>query len=188
MVKVRDNGGEAFTPCPEGNHAARVCGVVYLGTVHTEFKGVEKDVEQIRLSFELPSELRDDGEPFVVSTMPMTSSTNKKASFRKLAIGILGREPGNDFESDELLGRTCLVNIVHTPSKTDANVVYANITGTSPLPKGMEVPEAITEAFNFDVNTSPMGDIDKLPEFIQKLVMSTPEYKARIDAGEEAPF
>lgn len=187
-TRIKDNGAEAFLPCPEGNHAARVCGAVYLGTVHTVFKEEEKDVEQIRLSFEIPGELRDDGQPFVVNTMPITASTHKKAKFRALAIGILGREPGKDFDWEELIGKTCLVNIVHTPSKTDANIVYANITGTSPLPKGMEVPEAITEPFVFDINTSPLGDIDKLPEFIQKLVMSTPEFNGRIAKGEEKPF
>src|SRR3990167_11213651 len=179
-TRIKDAGAEAFALCPEGNHAARVCGVVYLGTVTTTFNNVEKDVAQIRLSFEIPEELRDDGQPFVVSTMPITASTNKKAAFNKLCLGILGHAPGNDFDYDELVGKTCLVNIVHKASKKDENVMYVNITGTSPLPKGMEVPEAITEMFNFDVNTSPMGDIDKLPEFIQKLVMSTPEFKARI--------
>lgn len=188
MAIIKDKGGEAFAPCPEGNHAARVCGVVYLGTVRTEFEGKEKDVEQIRLSFEIPGELREDGEPFVVNTMPITASTNKKANFRNLAIGILGREPGKEFDSSELMGKTCLVNIIHKPSKKDANNLYANITGTSPLPKGMEVPEAINEPFVFDVNTSPLGDIEKLPKFIQELVMSTLEFKARIDAGEEVPF
>ena|SRR3990167_2711606 len=187
-TRIKDAGAEAFALCPEGNHAAIVCGVVYLGTVTETYNGAEKDVEQIRLSFEIPAELRDDGAPFVVSTMPITASTNKKAKFRALCLGILGREPGNDFDYDELLGKTCLVNIVHKPSKKDENVMYANITGTSPLPKGMEVPEAITEAFSFDINESPLGEIDKLPDFVQKKVMSTLEFKARIDAGEEAPF
>lgn len=187
MVKVMDKGAESFTPCPEGNHAARVCEVVFLGTVHEEYKGVAKDSPKIRLSFEIPGELREDGQPFVVSTFPITASTNKKAGFRKLCLGILGREPGNDFDSDELLGKTCLVNVVHTPSKTDANVVYANIAGTSPLPKGMEVPDAVVEPFSFDVNTSSLGsDMEKLPEFIVEKIKSTPEYAARIADSEEA--
>ena len=188
MAIIKDGGGEGFAPCPSGNHAARVCEVVYIGTVTTDFQGVKTDKLQIRLGFEIPSELRDDGEPFVVSTFPMTASTNKKSAFRKLALGIMGSEPGNDFDSEQLMGKECLINVVHTASKKDANVVYANITGASPLPKGMTVGEAVVEPFSFDVNTSPLGDIEKLPEFLRDIIKSTPEFKSRIEAGEENPF
>ena len=186
-MKIVDKGSEAFTPCPAGNHAARVCEVVFLGTVHSEFKGVEKDTPQIKLAFEVPSELREDGTPFIVGTFPLTASVNKKASFYKLLLGILGTTPGKEFESDELIGKECLINVIHTPSKTEPGVIYANITGASPLPKGMEVGPAIAEPINFDVNISPLSDVEKLPEFIQKLIISTPEFKARIDAGEIPP-
>lgn len=179
MAIIKDNGAEQFAPCPAGNHAARVCEVAFLGTVHVEFKGVAKDVPQIKISFEIPGELREDGQPFVVSTMPMTASTNKKASFRKLCLGILGEEPGNDFDSDKLLGKTCLINVIHNKSKTDPNITYANITGASPLPKGMEVGDAVNEPFSFDVNTSSVEDLQKLPEFIRNLVTATPEWKDR---------
>lgn len=184
MAIIKDGGGKAFAPCPAGNHAARVSEVVFMGTVHVEFKGVAKDVPQIKLAFEIPSELREDGQPFVVSTMPMTASTNKKASFRKLVLGILGEEPGNDFDSDKLIGKTCLINVIHNKSKTDPNITYANITGASPLPKGMEVGDPVNEPFSFDVNTSPLSDISKLPDFIAEKVRGTPEYKARVEAGE----
>lgn len=189
MVKVVDKGSEAFVPCPAGNHAARVCEVIFLGTVTTTFKGVTKENPQIKISFEIPAELREDGSPFIVSTMPLTCSINKKASFRKLVQGIIDLTPEmqKEFESDMLLGKTCLVNIVHNASKTDPTVVYANITGASPLPKGMEVAPAVNEPINFDVNTSPLSDIEKLPEFIQKLIISTPEYAGRIAAGEIPP-
>lgn len=189
MVKAYDKGGEDFKPCPPGNHAARVCEVVFLGTVHSEFKGVAKDSPQIRIGFEIPSELREDGLPFVVSTMPLTLSVNKKASFRKLAQGIVPFTPEmeKEFDADMLLGKTCLINVINSPKKTDPTVIYANITGASPLPKGMEVPPAVNPGFNYDVNTSPMSELEKLPEFIQRTITSTPEYKARIDAGEIPP-
>lgn len=185
MVKAYDKGGEDFKPCPPGNHAARVCEVVFLGTVHSEFKGVAKDSPQIRIGFEIPSELREDGTPFVVSTMPLTLSVNKKASFRKLAQGIVPFTPEmeKEFDADMLLGKTCLINVINSPKKTDPTVIYANITGASPLPKGMEVGEPVNVPFNFDVNTSSPDDFNKLPEFIQKTVALTPEWKARVGDG-----
>lgn len=185
MVKAYDKGGEDFKPCPTGNHAARVCEVVFLGTVHEEYQGKAKDSPQIRIGFEIPTELREDGEPFVVSTMPMTLSVNKKANFRKLAQGIVPFTPEmeKEFEADMLMGQTCLVNIIHKASKTDANAIFANITGASPLPKGMEVAPAINKPFNFDANTSSVDDFNKLPEFIQKKVSDTPEWKARFGDG-----
>ena len=182
MTLIKDKGSDSFAPCPAGNHAARVCEVVFLGTVHTSFKNVEKDTPQIKIAFEVPSERREDGTPFIVGTMPLTASTNKKASFRKLVLGIIGTEPGKEFESDQLIGKECLINVIHNASKSDPNVIYANITGASPLPKGMTVGPAVAEPLNFDVNTSPLSDIEKLPEFIQKLICSTPEYAARLAA------
>lgn len=190
MVVIKDNGSEAFVPCPAGNHAARVCEVIFLGTVHTEFKGVAKDVPQIKIGFEIPSELREDGLPFVVSTMPITASVNKKASFRKLVQGIVALTPETEkeFDSAQLMGKECLINVIHNAKKDDPTVVYANIVSASPLPKGMEVGPAVHPQVNFDVNTSPLEELLQLPEFIQKIVASTPEYATRIAAGEKAPF
>ena len=181
MVHAYDKGGDDFKPCPAGNHAARVFEVIFLGTVHSEFKGVAKDSPQIKVGFEIPGELREDGLPFTVGTMPLTLSVNKKASFRKLAQGIVPFTPEmeKDFDADMLLGKICLINVIHTVSKKDPNVTYANITGASPLPKGMEVGPAVNPPFNFDVNTSSAEDFGKLPEFIQKTIQGTPEWKAR---------
>ncbi len=181
MVKAYDKGGENFAPCPAGNHAARVCEIIFLGTVHEEYKGVAKDVLQVKLGFEIPSELREDGTPHVVGTMPITLSMNKKAHFRKLVQGIvtLTPETEKEFDANELMGKECLVNIIHKPSKNDASIVYANITGASPLPKGMVVEPAVTEQFNFDVTTSSAEDLAKLPDFIKTKVEATPEWKAR---------
>lgn len=189
-IPIVDKGSEAFKPCPAGTHAARVCEVIFIGTVHTEFKGVVKDVPQIKLAFEVPGELREDGKPFVVSTMPMTASINKKASFRKLVQGIvqLTPETEKEFDAEALIGQTCLISVVHNTSKTDSSQVYANIVTATPLPKSMEVPAPINEQFVFNVNTSPMTDMDKLPEFIKKLVVETPEFKARLANGENPPF
>lgn len=186
MVIAYDKGGEDFKPCPAGNHAARVCEIIFIGTVHSEFKGVAKDSPQIKVGFEIPSELREDGTPFVVSTMPITLSVNKKASFRKLAQGIMEFTPEMEkaFDTSMLLGKTCLINVIHTKSKKDANVVYANITGASPLPKGMEVGDPVNTPVNFDVNTSPLTEIADFPEFIQNLITSTPEYRDRVAKGD----
>jgi hypothetical protein len=182
MVVIKDNGSEAFVPCPAGNHAARVCEVIFLGTVHTEFKGVAKDVPQIKIGFEIPSELREDGLPFIVSTMPITASVNKKASFRKLVQGIvqLTPETEKEFDSAQLMGKECLINVIHNPKKDDPTIIYANIVSASPLPKGMEVGAAVHSPVNFDVNTSPIEDIQKLPDFLQGIITSTPEFAARV--------
>jgi hypothetical protein len=176
--KCIDKGSD-YTPCPPGNHVGRVYQVLFLGTVPTEFKGVKSDKPMVRIGFELPNELMDDGRPFTIATMPIPASMNKKANFLKLVRGIVALTPETEkeFDVESLIGATCLVNVIHKEGK-ESNV-YANITGCSPLPKGTVVPDAVNEPFLFDVTTSPLELLDNMADFIVDQVKLTPEYRAR---------
>jgi hypothetical protein len=53
-----------------------------------------------------------------------------------------------NFDFEDLLGRECLLNVVHEEN------VYANVKGATPLPKGMTAPEQFNESKMIDVNTA----------------------------------
>jgi len=82
------------------------------------------------------------------------------------------------FDLDELLGRACLLNVVHAEV---GDKVYSNIRGASPLPKGMDAPDLFNESKIIDVDTAPFEEIEALPEFIRDKMKSSEEYQARIN-------
>lgn len=45
---------------------------------------------------------------------------------------------------------------------------YANIQGASPLPKGMEPPALFNETKLIDINSTPLEEINKLPDFCSR--------------------
>ena len=177
MINIVDKGGD-FEVCPEGNFVGRVTEVIFLGTVSEEYKGVTKSSPKIKIGFEL-SKLMEDGRPFVMSTFPITASMNKKASFRKLVQGIMPLTPDMEkaFDAEQLIGKTTLVNVFHKAGKDGA--VFANIAGCSPVPEGMPIPAAVNTPFIFDVTTSPLEHLEKLPDFTREMIVKTPEYKLR---------
>ena len=72
-IIATNKGGESnYTLIPAGNHIARCYSMVELGTLTETILGQEKQVHKIRLTFELPDELRvfnpEKGEqPCVIS-------------------------------------------------------------------------------------------------------------------------
>ena len=163
-----------FKLVPSGNHVARVCRIIHIGTVPETFNGEDKMMNKVLISFELPNELEvfkeEKGkEPFVVSR-EYTLSMNEKANLRKLVEGILGvalsDEESEHFDVTSLSGKVCLLNVVHKVSSASKNT-YALIQGAAPLPKGMTAPEAINKPLVVDYDNLTEGDFASLPEYIK---------------------
>ena len=85
---------------PEGNHVARLYEIIYMGTIETPFlndDGSKKEQYKLRLTFELPNELREFGEdkkelPMVISkecTFSMYKGT-QTAVLRTIAHALIG--------------------------------------------------------------------------------------------------
>ncbi len=104
------------------------------------------------------------------------------ANLRKFISGMIGREiigrEAYDFDITNLIGMSCLLNIVH---KNVGDTTYANIHNASPLIMGMESPVQINPSqclmysnFDFDI-------YNKLPKFLQEKIAATPEYQSLQD-------
>jgi hypothetical protein len=87
----------------------------------------------------------------------------------------------DNFDFEDLLGRECLLNVVHEEKNGN---VYANIAGAAVLPKGMEAPALFNEKKMIDVNTAPFEEIEALPDFIREKMQSSDEFKGRIKHAE----
>lgn len=174
----------SYIPCPAGNFAAVCIGFIDMGTQETMYG----DKRQIRLRWELPTELMGDGRPFTISqtyTWSMSSKSRLRLDleswrgrpFEKKDFGKEG------FETRKLLGAVCLLNIVH---KESSGQVYANISSISPIPKGMEKPSAPRNALvYFALNDEDFDreTLKELPENLRAKIEGSPEC-VRLSSGQ----
>ena len=186
-MKAPKSENKTFELVPAGNHVARVFQIIHVGTLEEEYMGESKLVDKIRLTFELPNKTKEfkegEGEkPYSVSR-EFTFSMHEKSNLRPIVEGIIGvslhDEEAESFDFDNLLGKTCLLHVVHKTSRTGRE--YALIQSASPLPDGMEAPEAVNEAKVYDINEMTQEEIDAMPQFIKEKMESSKEYQARFN-------
>ena len=124
-LTVKNEGGD-FTPCPAGNHLAICYAVIDLGTQHQdafvwEGKSIEESNKpQILIMWEIPAELVEiDGEqqPAVISKF-YNAFFSDRAALRIHLEAWRGRafteEELCGFNIGNLLGKACMVNVIHT--------------------------------------------------------------------------
>lgn len=172
-----------FELCPAGNHVARCYSVVDLGYQDTEWQGVHKSVRKVRISWELPSELMDDGRPFSVSAN-YTLSLGEKANLRRDLQSWRGRpfteEELRGFDIETVVGVPAMVNVVHNTARDGRT--YANVGSISPLPKGLECPPAVNERLVFSTDSYTAEEFSALPEWLQKKI-SLPDNMSPTPSG-----
>ncbi len=176
-----------YKPVPVGNHVARCFQIVDLGTQTSTFEGETKQARKVRFVWELPNELKEFNgkqEPCAIGRT-VTLSLHKKSTLRPLIESWLGRKLSEEeidsgaWKLSDLLGMTCLLNVTNTEKD---GKTYANVQAVTPVPKGMVVPEAVNPTTWFFCGYNGlMEDFDtdvfmKLPDWMQQLIMSSPEY------------
>lgn len=169
-----------FELCPPGNHVARCYSVVDLGYQDTEWQGVHKSVRKVRISWELPNELMDDGRPFSVSAN-YTLSLGEKANLRRDLQSWRGRafteEELRGFDIESVAGVPAMVNVVHNTGRDGRT--YANVGSISPLPKGLECPPAVNDVLVFSTDDFNPEEWDSLPEWLQNKI-NLPDKEERV--------
>jgi hypothetical protein len=109
-----------FELAGEGDHRAVLADVVDLGKEETEY-GV-KDRVQFRW---LVEQKGSDGKPLMVRQRPHNKSMHEKANLRQDIKRLIGKDPGDSFDPETLLGENAILNIEHytKDGRTYANVV-----------------------------------------------------------------
>jgi hypothetical protein len=169
---------------PSGNHVATCYQVIDLGTVEGQWEGQPNFKRKIRLTFELPNELRvfseEKGKQPLVISREFTFSMHENSVLRPFIQSWIGKTMNDDdarkFDFSSLCGMSGLLNIIH--ANKDGKT-YANISTMTPLITGMSAPAPINpqvvifldnfEYFNWD-------GYNALPEFMQKKIAESPEW------------
>jgi len=187
-----------FTPLSAGAHVSRCFSVVDLGTQQVEYQGTKKSQQKLRVSWEVPDELTEDGKPMVISKT-FTASMHERGTFRKYLTGWRGRDFTDAeikrFELKALLGKPAIVTVAHNVRNEK---VYADITNISPLLKGQIAPEQINETIWFDLTAFDQSTYEKLSKYVQETIAKSPEFQQYVgnafssshieNEDEEIPF
>ena len=126
-MKIKTNSGN-FQPCPEYTGSEVCVDVTPLKTVQTQFGPKEK----FRFVFEI-GETKEDGTAWCVWSAPFTPSYHENSALRPFLRKWMGRELSadevKDFDTENLLGRTAHITVIHEHSDGE---IYANIALITP--------------------------------------------------------
>lgn len=195
MIEAKSSGNTQKELTPAGSHLARCYSMVHIGTIKDTFQGEEKIMNKVRLTWELPGEMRvfneENGEQPMVISKEYTLSMHEKANLRKDLESWRGKsfteDQAESFDITVLLGIACMLSVVHTVSKNNGNT-YANISNVSGLPKGLKPTPQINPTFEFNYDDKfDTAFVENLPDFLKDKIKSSEEYKNRIAelGGEE---
>ena len=185
-IIVGNNNSTKKEIVPSGTHIARCYSMIHIGTVEWEYNGEQKFSNKVRLTFELPNEMREfsgEQKPMVISK-EYTLSMHEKSNLRK----DLEMWRGKQFSYNELahfdlmlmLEECCNLTVIHKTTK--AGNEYAMIGGLSSLPKGIECTSQINPTFIFNYGENFNQEwLEEQPEWIQNQIKNTPEYENKIN-------
>tara|TARA_R110000824_G_scaffold89988_1_gene220243 strand:- start:2108 stop:2716 length:609 start_codon:yes stop_codon:yes gene_type:complete len=171
---------------PSGTHIARCYSMIHIGTVEWEYQGEIKYTNKVRLTFELPHEMREfsgEQKPMVISK-EYTLSLHEKSNLRRDLEGWRGKsfttkEEGS-FDITDVLGMECNLSIIHKTARTGNE--FAQIGGISSMTKGSKCPKQFNKSFIFNYFDCFDQDwLDQQPEWVQDQIKNTDEYKSKMN-------
>jgi hypothetical protein len=175
--------GQDFKPRAEpiqsGTHTARLVQLVDFGTQEDSYQGEKKVLKKIRLVWELPGELDEEGKPRMLGKT-YTASMGEMATLRKHFESWRGKNYSQqelkDFNITSALGQPCTLTVVNRSNEETGKVV-AQINGVSPPMKGVPIPEQVSKKVFFSLEQYSQEVFDSLPEWQQTLISKSPEFK-----------
>ena len=177
MIKVHKSS-PAFQ-IPSGTYVARAYSMVHIGTTAFQWKGETVKSDKVRITFELPTELKvfKEGEsekPLVISG-EYSLSFGKKSKLRPILESWRGKQFTDDeienFDVTKLIGVPAMISIIQNEKG------YAEIATVSKLPKGTECPPQVNQSVILDYDNWNQEVFEKLPEFIRNKMMTSDEYR-----------
>lgn len=185
-ITATNKSSQNFEPIPAGTYVARCFSMVEIGTIPVDWKGETKWQKKVRISFELPTELKvfkeeNGAQPYSISN-EYTISMHEKSNLRKTLSGWRGKAftdmEAEAFDITKLLGVPCMLSIIHTVKD---GKTYANISSISAVAKGMVCPPQINPTFEFSFENYDEAKFNSLPDWLKDKIKKSDEYKVVSD-------
>lgn len=168
---------------PEGGTPLKCVAIIDLGTQTPPPGSKFKASRQLQYAFELcglPQQTTEEGSPFVIyKTLGFFSS--EQSNMAKLYKSWLGVKDMPNYDIEAALGKMGYGTIGHKPGKMDPTKIQANFETLLPLPAGVKASKGKEPLVLFMMDEEEEFDqtaFDALPEFLQKKIVSSPEYAA----------
>jgi hypothetical protein len=147
-LTCKDSGD--FKPHPEGIHPAVCVDVMDLGLVETDFQGVKKMVNKVKITFESEAKT-DDGKPCTVFRS-FSASLHPKSNLSTFLSKWRGRPvaPGESINLQQLIGASCTLVISHQQNmlgKTYASIDAVSKPTKKVAPSGQYDPAAARQRY-----------------------------------------
>lgn len=176
---------------PAGAHIATIYSIVQLGTMLGEYAGKETRKNKIRITWELPEEMRDfDGvqKPMVVGKT-YTASLYEQSKLRPIVEGILGGltdEQEADFTIESLIGKSCMIQLAHAEYN---GTKYADVVSCTQLPKSVKAPKQINPSVYLDYQEGwDEAVYANLPQWMKDKMAESEEMKSRSGFSENMDY
>lgn len=179
MYLPQNTGGD-FTPPPAGTHLAICYRVIDLGTQDVLFQGQQKQQHKVMLSWELPDERMDDGQPFSIHKRYTWSSSEKSTLRQHLEAwrGIPFKDsdfgPGG-FDIRNIIGKPCLLSVIH--DNKDGKI-YANVASVAKPMKNTVAPSLTNPTVFFSLEEFDAKTYDGLSQGLKDAISRSPEFQA----------
>jgi hypothetical protein len=198
MAIVAEAGSSgSFQEPPLGTHLARCYQIIDLGTQQSEWQGESFIKHQVLVSWEIPSQLMDDGRPISASKF-YTLSLHEKSNLGKDLVSWRGKaftpEEEAGFDISKLLGVPCMLSVIKKNDKSKVGTVMGLPAGTTP-------PEAVNPTVLFDLQEYMRGEttvFDGLSEGLQRIILKAKELTnvsdepagglSGVDPNDDIPF
>lgn len=181
MITATSESSGNFQPIESGTYPARCYSMIHIGTIEEEFNGEKKRQNKVRITWELPTELKEfkEGEgqkPYVMSK-EFTLSLHEKSTLRAFLKSWRGKDFTDDeakaFDVTKLLGVPCMISVGQTEKN---GKTYANVNSVSPLLKGYTMPSQINPTFELNYDNFTIEAFNSLPEFIREKMKRSEEF------------
>lgn len=183
-----------FKIAPAGNHLARLYSIIDIGHQETVWKGDTKIMHKVVFTWELHGEdndgnplTTDDGKPLIVSKR-YTVSLGDQSTLRKDLESWSGKkmteEDRKGFDLKTLLGKFCMLSVVHSDDGK-----YANVASINSVPSAIRnaIPEGINAPIHFWLNQYTKEQYDALPKYYREKITESSEWRgSKAKAEEEA--
>ena len=170
---------------PVGIQKAVCYSVVDLGSQEVTREGSTFNQAKVQVTFETEHMGDFDGEKKpLVTGKRYTLSMSEKSNLYKDLTSWLWKKPDDDFDIMSMVGKTAQLQIMESTSKEGKT--YHNINTILPSDHKQKL---INEKVEFSLQNFEQKEFDKIPEWMQKIIELSPEFKAnakKID--DDLPF
>ena len=180
------SSSDKFVGVSTGVHKARCVRMIDLGTQRSEYQGEVSWKTQILVSWEVPNELSNSGEPLLISKF-YTLSLHEKSNLGKDLTAWRGRAftelEKQQFDITALLGVPCMLNIVESRNGN------TKVGSVMPLPKNDTLEPQFHENLQISIDDFENGSNEAfmaLSEGIRNIILRSKELEnINTDLGDE---